>query len=402
MSSDAERRKSSQEIRTSGLMSSGAGRRSTPGPPARRSRTANAPPIPTCAITVPTAEPSRPQSQPVDEQHLQERVRDLGGGDDDERRPQVADAAQMPLAGEGDEREREPQRGDAQVALGELAGLAAPADERGSSAPRGRCRGPRSPGRSPARARAPAPRAAPARSLLAGAVQPRDLRGRPVGQEDAQPGERREHRRGERERGELRRAEVPDDGGVDEEIQRLGRERPEGGGRKAQDLPVQRAAAHRGEYTMRRCTAGGCCWAAPAWRCSAHAAPGTRCSPPPAPIAPRSSARSHAAPDAVTLADGTSLSSCMRGAATPALLQDLGVTFTRGRREPGGEGGRRPGRGAAARLPHRRRAARRSSGSSGTSAELTHRLERTGVGGRRPGVGRRARARACGRGRRSG
>ncbi len=64
MSSDAERRKSSQEIRTSGLMSSGAGRRSTPGPPARRSRTANAPPIPTCAITVPIAEPSRPQSNP--------------------------------------------------------------------------------------------------------------------------------------------------------------------------------------------------------------------------------------------------------------------------------------------------------------------------------------------------
>src|SRR5215207_8417081 len=34
------------------------------------------------------------------------------------------------------------------------------------------------------------------------------------------------------------------------------------------------------------------------------------------------------APDSVTLADGASLSSCLRGATTPALLQDLGMTFT--------------------------------------------------------------------------
>ena len=34
------------------------------------------------------------------------------------------------------------------------------------------------------------------------------------------------------------------------------------------------------------------------------------------------------APDEVTLADGTGLSACLRGATTPALLQDLGITFT--------------------------------------------------------------------------
>ena len=232
-----------------------------------------------------------PPVEPVDEQHLQQRVGQLGGGDDDERRPQVPDAAQMPLPGEGDEREREPQGGDAQVALRELAGLAVPADEMDHRAREGDAddrdrQADRQ--REPERLRRELPRAL----LLPGAVQPRDLCRRPVGEEDAQPGERREHRRGERQRGELRRAEVSDDGGVDEEIQRLGRQRPEGGGREAQDLPVAAGCGARGEDTMRRCTAGGCCWAAPGWRCSAHAVPGTRCSPPPAPIARRSSAPS--------------------------------------------------------------------------------------------------------------
>jgi hypothetical protein len=83
------------------------------------------------------------------------------------------------------------------------------------------------------------------------------------------------------------------------------------------------------------------------------------------------------APDAVTLADGASLSSCLRGATTPALLQDLGMTFTAVAEKLETQADDDPA--AARRLGYLIGAARRGiEGSSGTSAELTHRLERTG------------------------
>ena len=77
-----------------------------------------------------------------------------------------------------------------------------------------------------------------ASSLAAGAVQPRDLRRRPVG-EEVEDGERgRQHRRRDRERGELRRAEVADDRGVDEHVERLGGERAERRHGEPEDLAV--------------------------------------------------------------------------------------------------------------------------------------------------------------------
>jgi len=83
------------------------------------------------------------------------------------------------------------------------------------------------------------------------------------------------------------------------------------------------------------------------------------------------------APDAVTLTDGTKLSACMRGAATPALLQDLGITFTAVAENLETSADGDPV--AARQLGYLIGAARRGiEGSSGTSAELTHRLERTG------------------------
>jgi hypothetical protein len=79
----------------------------------------------------------------------------------------------------------------------------------------------------------------------------------------------------------------------------------------------------------------------------------------------------------VTLADGASLSSCLRGATTPALLQDLGMTFTAVAENLETQADDDPA--AARRLGYLIGAARRGiEGSSGTSAELTHRLERTG------------------------
>ena len=74
--------------------------------------------------------------------------------------------------------------------------------------------------------------------LLAGASRPRDLRGRPVLEEVEDPEQPREHRRGDPERGELGAAEVADDRRVDEDVERLGRERPQRRHGEAQDLPV--------------------------------------------------------------------------------------------------------------------------------------------------------------------
>ncbi len=52
----------------------------------------------------------------VDEEQLEHDVDDIGRHDDDERRAQVAHAAQPALAGQRHERHRHPERGDAQVA----------------------------------------------------------------------------------------------------------------------------------------------------------------------------------------------------------------------------------------------------------------------------------------------
>ena len=66
-SSAAERTKSSPEIRTSGASSARRGRRDRAALLAagvRSSSQANAAPMPACAITVPSAEPSSPRSRP--------------------------------------------------------------------------------------------------------------------------------------------------------------------------------------------------------------------------------------------------------------------------------------------------------------------------------------------------
>ncbi len=82
----------------------------------------------------------------------------------------------------------------------------------------------------------------PARWRVARAVQPRDLRGGAVGQEVAERDGRAEHRAGERQRGELGRSEMADDRGVDEQVERLGGQRAEGGDREPEDLAVVGAA----------------------------------------------------------------------------------------------------------------------------------------------------------------
>lgn len=95
-----------------------------------------------------------------------------------------------------------------------------------------------------------------------------------------------------------------------------------------------------------------------------------------------------AAPGPVRLADGTSLSTCVRRARSDAELQDLGATYTR---VADGLAARMPGSDrAAVRLGYLiaavRRGARRT---NGIHAELLRRLEQT-VGLDGPPAGQRA------------
>jgi hypothetical protein len=126
-----------------------------------------------------------PPVQPVDEPELEPDVHPLGNDDHDERRPQVPDPAQEPLAGERDQRERQPERADPQVPGGEvghLPGAAEQRDERpGEHDAAGDERGPEREGQ-PQRLRGqPAGCVAVARAMETG-----HLRRRSVREEDAQ------------------------------------------------------------------------------------------------------------------------------------------------------------------------------------------------------------------------
>src|SRR5262249_50066594 len=76
--------------------------------------------------------------------------------------------------------------------------------------------------------------------VLAGASRPRDLGGRPVLKEVEDREERAEDRRRDPERGELGAAEMPDDGRVDEQVERFSGEGAERGEREPDDLAVVR------------------------------------------------------------------------------------------------------------------------------------------------------------------
>ena len=155
-----------------------------------------------------------------------------------ERRAEVGDATEEALAADREEGGRDPERRDPQVGdrVGRRRALGAEeiddrAREQRDREREGAAEGEREP---------EALRAEPRRrQVLPCSGRPRDLRRRPVLEEVEHP-EHREHGRGEAERGELRAAEVADDGGVDEDVERLGRERPEGRDRKAEDLAVVR------------------------------------------------------------------------------------------------------------------------------------------------------------------
>ena len=183
-----------------------------------------------------------PPAEAVDEQDLEDDVHDVGDDEDDQRGPEVARPAQVALAGAREHERGCRDRGDAQVRDGAVGHLALPAHERHE---RRRCDLDDADQHDADREREPLGLRADVRGLvhLARAVQPRDLRGGPVGEEVEDRERRREHRRRDRERGELRRAQVADDRGVHEHVERLGRERAERRDRQQADLAVVAGAA---------------------------------------------------------------------------------------------------------------------------------------------------------------
>ena len=165
-----------------------------------------------------------PPVEAVDEEHLEDHVRDVPRDDDDERRPQVRDPAQVALAAERDERRGEADRGDAEVGNRVVRRLPLAADERDEL---GREQGDERRDGDPEREREPDRlRAEPPRGLgLPRSAGARHLRRRPVLEEVEDHERAAEDHGGDPERRELRAPEMADDRGVDEEVERLRRER---------------------------------------------------------------------------------------------------------------------------------------------------------------------------------
>ena len=170
--------------------------------------------------------PSRsgdPPVEAVDEQHLEDDVRDVPGDEDDEGRAKVCNAPQVPLRAECEERSREADRRDAEILDGIVRRLSLAAHEvdelrsENGDEPRDRnaeCK------REPHRLRAEPPR----RLLLPRSACAGDLCGRAVLQEVEDRERPAEDRERDAERRELGAPEVADDRRVDEEVERLRRE----------------------------------------------------------------------------------------------------------------------------------------------------------------------------------
>ena len=225
-------------IRISGFIFSSSGG----SKPARRWTCTNASPIPTCAITVPQAEPARPQSKPYTNSSSSTTLTPWA----------------INRITSGVRRSPMPRRNPWPAVASMKNGAPSAAIRRYSVAPSATSPSPpisaTAPGASatiPASSSTPIPipshsacdPSAAASASRPGAVQPRHLRRGPVGEEVEDRERRAQHRGGDRERGELGRPEVPDDRRVDEHVERLGRERPERGERQGKDFAVERRDA---------------------------------------------------------------------------------------------------------------------------------------------------------------
>jgi hypothetical protein len=186
-----------------------------------------------------------PPVEAVHERQLEDDVEHVCDDDDLERAAQVGHSAQVALPAECDERRGQPHRGDAEVHERVVTGLSVPAE---CAQQRGAGRFADDEQREPDRKRRPERLRRQARRpiVVSGPGRARHDGGRSVREEVEDRERPGEDGSGEPERCELRAAEVADDRGVDEDVQRLGGERAERRQRQPQDLlVVRRAEAHR-------------------------------------------------------------------------------------------------------------------------------------------------------------
>ena len=204
-----------------------------------------------------------PEPQPVDEGDLEDEVEQGGADGHDERALGVLQAAQVAGAGEGQQRSGDAEEADAEVHEGVRLDRALGPEEAdeghgehlagdGEDDPEGH------------RQPHPLDGLVGGLAVVAGPDEAGHRRGGAVGEEDEDRVERGQHGVGDGQAGELRGAEVADDGGVGEDVERLGDERPEGGQGQADDLPVGGGPPHPLAHAPARRTGRG------AARCAAH------------------------------------------------------------------------------------------------------------------------------------
>ena len=186
---------------------------------------------------MPQAEPCDAEVEHVHEEQLDHEVDGVGEHRDDERGRGVLHAAQVAGAREREEQRRRAENADAQVGDRERRHgrrRAHHVDDRRRERDAEHREQQAESDREPAPVDAALGRVLP----VAGAELAGDARGRRVREEveDAERGG--EHRPRHREAGEGAGAEVPDDGGVGQQVERLGGQRAERGHGQAGDLPV--------------------------------------------------------------------------------------------------------------------------------------------------------------------
>ena len=183
--------------------------------------------------------PLDPPVEPVDEEHLEYDVHRVRNDDDDERRAQVRDPAQVALPAEREEGRRQPDRGDAEICDRVGRGIALSAHERDERLREHRDE-PGDDDAEPEREPDGLGAQPPGRLGLACPACAGDLGGRAVLEEVEDREDAAEDRRGDSERRELRAAEMPDDGRVHEQVERLSGERAQRRNREPEDLAVVR------------------------------------------------------------------------------------------------------------------------------------------------------------------
>ena len=192
-----------------------------------------------------------PEIEPVDEQDLEPEVQHARTDGDEEWGAGVLEPADVPRTGQREQQRRDSRRAQPQVDLGVGGDVAVGTDETherpGQDGGHDRQRHRQQRGE-------PEPLHPLMRglALVAGADEPGDRAGRPVGEEDEHGVAGEQDRRCDSQSTQLRCAEMADDGGVGEQVQRLGDQRPEGGNGESEDLPIELPPCSRHGFAMVR------------------------------------------------------------------------------------------------------------------------------------------------------